>query len=611
MVTKEPKPDLPGKLKPRDGLLDLGNATLNTLRFPIRTIGNTIKTLLRTALLPVRIFIPDQVAQKMHDRFLETLARFFPSIFRPRRPDTYKPYREPELVLPENYKQFLDQCVNEPDYLPTHAEFEAALTGPDSNELLDHLARNFDFYEFLNKEFINALSDYLERRITEIGDEKGYPVKILEICAGNGRLTHFVTRKLNEKLSGKFEMVACDDNSWANPGIWSKTIKRNFPVEKIDHKTAMAKHHPGIVVCSWMPPNTDLTADLRKDPNLDEYLLIGEASGVCGRDFETWGIGRGPAPFIQDGFEKTQLSEISRHQICVNDKQDRIVGGGLHRERNSTTNSFRRDHEIAENLPDFQAVVDALDKGNFQLEEAPATEKVAIPERRQLEDRIRTFGANAFAKQLTVDSDHPAAEVRETEGVKKMQIPFDEAIVEDTIPLKITATKIIVIEKGKEVEAIRFALHNANEEICSIDCAPQQDGFEINHRYVQPKFRKQNFGSIILQACNGFVAEAADHEARSQVAFADVGQLDVMYWFWKNGYRPATNEDWEAFKKVLAADKELYMDEKYYIFEKNLPEGDKYFKNPETGALSLDHEGKKSLNFKNAFRIKFAKVILY
>ena len=116
----------------------------------------------------------------------------------------------------------------------------------------------------------------------------------------------------------------------------------NIQVEKLDSKSAVAKYHPDIAICSWMPYETDFTADFRREKNLKEYILIGETSGSCGDYWKTWGEHFYPKrfdfrkpPYEKEGFEHVDLTNISQYQICRTDD----LGP---EQPNSLTVSFRR-----------------------------------------------------------------------------------------------------------------------------------------------------------------------------------------------------------------------------------------------------------------------------
>lgn len=255
--------------------------------------------------------------------------------------------RAPIITSPE--KKLTPEELREkfriPTYLPTHDEILRAFC-PDGYSLSD-TKREWDrfcrddeenpFFEVLNEEFIDAFTDYLVTRAESFDVTEGQPVTILEVGAGNGRLSYFLQKKLEEKFPGKIRVVATDSGEWE--------LKQVFPVEVIGHDDALKKYQPKIVIFSWMPPFEDYSADFRKMDSVEEYLLIGEADDdMSGDAWLTWGIDptaykkkpedRAIPPYEVDGFERENLVDISKKQICRTD----FPGEYFH----SKTVSFKR-----------------------------------------------------------------------------------------------------------------------------------------------------------------------------------------------------------------------------------------------------------------------------
>ena len=110
-----------------------------------------------------------------------------------------------------------------------------------------------------------------------------------------------------------------------------------------------------IVLCSWMPMNTDWTSMFRQNHGVDEYILIGECDdGQCGDNWLTWGNPQHfeddittdidepdtmeltrtkqvqPTPqYILDGYVRHDLNEFSPYQFsrfdCRTSKTGRTV----------------------------------------------------------------------------------------------------------------------------------------------------------------------------------------------------------------------------------------------------------------------------------------------
>jgi hypothetical protein len=244
--------------------------------------------------------------------------------------------------------------LKDPFYLPSFAEVEALCSNahPGSTHQL-HLT-HYDYqiawqelfyptttvFELITKEYIEDLTQYI------IARHNGQPGKkiLLEIAAGDGRLSHFLRNSLNRYAPGEYTVIATDNGEWE--------IRRTFEVEILSHHLALAKYHPDIVICSWMPHMVDLTQEIRDQSSVEEYILVGEDDGgCCGGKWFTWGMPVTSSgimkhnsgskttplipPFRADGFERFDIEDsFSVPQVCTSDSHDNYF--------HSTTVSFRR-----------------------------------------------------------------------------------------------------------------------------------------------------------------------------------------------------------------------------------------------------------------------------
>jgi len=222
--------------------------------------------------------------------------------------------------------------MRDPSHLPAHREITRAFRTKAEWESFCDMDGN-RVYEFINEEFVEALCTYLAQRISAY--RKGeQPVTILEVGAGNGRLSHFLRERLEAKVPGAFDLKTTGSGTWR--------LNTTFPVETMDHAQALATYKPEIVIFSWMPYGEDATADFRAAESVKEYLLIGEEEGCCGDMWFTWGDKFGaqpeeknkPAPYEADGFDRQEIKRVSDEQICRTDDP-----GMYYR---SKTVSFRR-----------------------------------------------------------------------------------------------------------------------------------------------------------------------------------------------------------------------------------------------------------------------------
>lgn len=209
----------------------------------------------------------------------------------------------------------LREKFRDPHFLPTYDQVKTAF--PTWEEFRDfcHDQTN-PVFEVLNEEYLNGLADYFAGKVNEYSASEDRPLVILEIGAGNGRLSYFLQQKLEERVPGQTKVIATDSGKW--------NIENSFPVEELTHEKAINKHHPDIVVCSWMPPGIDFTADIRRCKSVGEYVLIGEADesimgSPCGNPHTTWAGGL----YEADGFQRENLAHLSPIQIGVSDDRGR------------------------------------------------------------------------------------------------------------------------------------------------------------------------------------------------------------------------------------------------------------------------------------------------
>lgn len=215
--------------------------------------------------------------------------------------------------------------IQDPSFLPSYKELARHLKKIGGRSGYFDLERaewhgtcfnkEHPIFEFWTEEYIHTLGDYLAKRSEKLGGSEENPLTILEVGAGDGRLTHFLQEKMDELIPGKAKIIATDSGEYK--------ISPDFPVESIPHKEALEKYKPKIIIFSWMPYEYDCTSDFRAMESVDEYILIGEADGgCCGDEWETWGVSyldeerdNQTPPYEKDGFEKIYQSEMSELQL--------------------------------------------------------------------------------------------------------------------------------------------------------------------------------------------------------------------------------------------------------------------------------------------------------
>lgn len=282
----------------------------------------------------------------------------------------------------ENIKH-TDQLTIE-DIIHHRLQGQIAFSGP-LNAYFE-MRRRDDSYELWTRDYIFGLANYFLQRIKEMNKESGHDkdTTILDVGAGDGRLIYFLRRAIKEIVSSHSKMqpkrdgtavnssiptlIATDDGSWGAP-IYKGT---HIQVEQLSVVDAMEKYGQElelnrerlIVICSWMPPGEDWTHLFRQPVKgivteqndfvkhmhnthqkavsmVEEYVLIGECNANCGHSWHTWGyhefhsmvedgkVMTGPAPYVQDGYTRVDLEDLSRLQFsrfdCKRSSESRTV----------------------------------------------------------------------------------------------------------------------------------------------------------------------------------------------------------------------------------------------------------------------------------------------
>ena len=118
-------------------------------------------------------------------------------------------------------------------------------------------------FQFWNKQLLDSIAD-------EIRQLK--PKTVLDVCAGDGMLAKALHNR-------GLPIIASDNYSWPFE-------KRHFKIHKLDHKKALEKFQPDIVIGCWMPLHTDWTPDFRKTKSVKHYIQIGEVEACCGGNWD-------------------------------------------------------------------------------------------------------------------------------------------------------------------------------------------------------------------------------------------------------------------------------------------------------------------------------------
>lgn len=237
--------------------------------------------------------------------------------------------------------------LEDPSFPPSHAFVERVfmdVPGPNGELMKDTLAfhrfcersredkngKRIYVHEILTQEFLLALANHFSNVIEDaLNEDPTKPFVLLEVGAGDGRLSGFLRRILKARFGDHVFVVATD--------IKSKGATPEFRVENMDYETALDTFRPDAVLVSWMP-RQDWTKEFRNPArNIREYVLIGEPdAGVSGTE-DTWDEGL----LDSEGFDAVTLDEATDRQISHTDH-------GLNRMKDgeayfSRTIVFKRD----------------------------------------------------------------------------------------------------------------------------------------------------------------------------------------------------------------------------------------------------------------------------
>ncbi|PIR68209.1 hypothetical protein COU49_02605 [Candidatus Nomurabacteria bacterium CG10_big_fil_rev_8_21_14_0_10_35_16] len=231
-------------------------------------------------------------------------------------------------IHPENNLNVktMQEKMRDPNFLPKYKEIEVYVKDANRHiekrykEWLDFFRGNPEkqIYEVWTEEYIEAFGNYLVQRVRDLGGSERSPIIILEVGAGNGRLTHFLQERLERLIPGQVKIIASDPGT---SDSWKDKIDHDFPVENLSQQEALKKYKPQIVIGSWMPYGDDFTDDFRKTSSVEEYILIGPEH-CTGNSWKTWGNPTNSEedrelfpPYELDNFKKRRLEDLSELQI--------------------------------------------------------------------------------------------------------------------------------------------------------------------------------------------------------------------------------------------------------------------------------------------------------
>ncbi len=113
----------------------------------------------------------------------------------------------------------------------------------------------------------------------------------LEIAAGDGTLSRFLT-------DAGADVTATDDYSWSDSITFPESVLCQ------DARTALRKHHPRVVICSWPPAGNPFEQYVFTTPEVEQYIMIGSRHEAA--------TGNWDAYRAQADFEQAEDPALSR-----------------------------------------------------------------------------------------------------------------------------------------------------------------------------------------------------------------------------------------------------------------------------------------------------------
>jgi hypothetical protein len=139
---------------------------------------------------------------------------------------------------------------------------------PNRHHQYDHIfapCQVLEIFQFYSEEFIA----HIVKTINKLGAHK-----IIEIGAGDGFLSHFLKRK-------GIDIIPTDDCS-------RPYIKYTEQVKKLNHKEALKKYKPDLVVINWEELDATYSIDALNYASVKYLLWIGEGHGGCTGSKDLW-----------------------------------------------------------------------------------------------------------------------------------------------------------------------------------------------------------------------------------------------------------------------------------------------------------------------------------
>ncbi|MBT4916974.1 GNAT family N-acetyltransferase [Candidatus Peregrinibacteria bacterium] len=256
-------------------------------------------------------------------------------------------------------------------------------------------------------------------------------------------------------------------------------------------------------------------------------------------------------------------------------------------------------------LPDFDELLGIYGKSKADFKEEALEEKdLELSDRGELQAGLNKAASSFYDQYQAGQEDSSGIFVsREAPYSITRILKLGEVVVDDSIPLILSVGKSFVDYKEEpdipQERNISFDLWRGDvsppANVGVIRVADYGDYFDVLHREVSDGYKGRGIGTMLLNAAEKFVESAAAarvdvsaEEKVDQKLVAKVGQLDVLFWFWKKGYRPDSPEDEAMLSRVLNGEG-LKIHDRYFIFEDSVSDEDMYFEGFDKIPEYIDH----------------------
>ncbi|MBP6859794.1 MAG: hypothetical protein KBC69_04225 [Candidatus Magasanikbacteria bacterium] len=169
-------------------------------------------------------------------------------------------------------------------------------------------------WEYWTEEYINKFCQFLVGELALDSDKK--PKVILELGAGSGMLSLFLTKKLSKYVdAGTLSFVTTD--GYPAEQVANKTTVINDVVVRKDAQSILSDlskngTEPDLVLMSWPPYESNWAKIIRETTKISRYVIIGDLTmvGECGKTITS----------LDPDWSVRELKELKKWQIGASDE---------------------------------------------------------------------------------------------------------------------------------------------------------------------------------------------------------------------------------------------------------------------------------------------------